>query len=360
MHRLSLRFCSCVLLASAALCARTPAYAQDPPATGGSIEDDSRKADELFKQGKNAYTAGKLQEAHDAYLRAWQLKRSHDIASNLGNTELQLGLKRDAAEHLAYCVRNFPPTVDETKRQNTMRKFEAARADVGALSIKTNVRGAEVFVDGKSVGIAPLEAEIYADPGERVVEARLPEHEPAIVKVQVVKAGASGPAQEVVLALVPKVKRDGPLSGSGTQPPRKDEQPPPVMSTWRPGTALLVTGGVLAVGGLAAGAGLTAAANNQSGNADAIGARLGGPSTCTGAPPAAVALDCQNVKAALRSQSLLTDGARASFVIGGLFTLATAGAAIWAGLAPKQQKAGVHVVPLVGAREGGLTVLGAW
>jgi hypothetical protein len=353
MDRLSLRFCSFVLLASAALCARTPAYAQDAPAAGGSIEDDSRKADELFKQGKSAYTAGKLQEAHDAYLRAWQLKRSHDIASNLGNTELQLGLKRDAAEHLAYCVRNFPPTVDETKRQNTMRKFEAARADVGALSIKTNVRGAEVFVDGKSVGVAPLEAEIYADPGERVVEARLPEHEPAIVKVQVVKAGATGAAQEVVLALVPKVKRDGPLSGSEAQPP--PPLPPPTPAG--PSKALIITGAALAGAGVVMGTTFALLSDAKASDAAAGRATMltMGASAACGATPSA---SCQAVESAGQARATFANASAWSFIAGGALGAATV---IYALAAPRAAKASAtRVAPTLAVGGGGVVVRGEW
>lgn len=320
-----------------------PARAQPPGPALGGIEDDSRKADELFKLGKKAYGAGKLQEAHDAYLRAWELKRSHDIASNLANSEAQLGMKREAAEHLSYCVRNFPPTVDEAKRQSTVRRFEQARAEVGALMIRVNVRGAEVFVDGRSVGTAPLEAEIYADPGERVIEARLAEHEPAVVKLGVVKAGAKGPAQEVTLTLVPKAK--GPAV-----------PPPPEKRPEGPKTAVIIAGGSLTGASVLVGAVLTVVANKKAGDAattrDAI-VKAGPAAACT----ATSSSSCQALQGAMQDQARLSNGAAWSFIAAGALG---AGTLIYAVAAPRARTSALRVAPLVAAEGGGIVVRGEW
>lgn len=320
------------------------ARAQTPEPSPGGIEDDSRKADELFKQGKKAYGSGKLQEAHDAYLRAWELKRSHDIASNLANSEMQLGMKREAAEHLSYCVRNFPPTVDEAKRQSTVRRFEQARAEVGALLIRVNVRGAEVFVDGRSVGTAPLEAEIYAAPGERVIEARLAEHEPAVAKLVVVKAGAKGAAREVTLSLVPKAK------GLVVLPPPEKLRPE------GPKTALLVAGGSLTGASLLAGAVLTIVANKKAGDAvstrDAI-VKAGPAAACTVTP----SVNCQALQGAMTDQARLSNGAAWSFIAAGALG---AGTLIYAVAAPRARASALRVGPLVAAEGGGIVVWGEW
>jgi hypothetical protein len=118
--------------------------------------------------------------------------------------------------------------------------------------------------------------------------------------------------------------------------------------------------GIVAAGGIAVGAGLTVAANGKSRDADTIGARLGGSSTCAGTSAATVTKDCQDVKAALRSQSSFTDGARVSFVVGGAAALGAAGLGIWSTLGPRQQKSGLQVLPFVGVSEAGVVVRGAW
>jgi tetratricopeptide (TPR) repeat protein len=92
--------------------------------------DASQNADDLFRAGKVAYKAGKLQEAYEAYRAAWRLKRTYDIAANLANAESQLGKTRDAAEHLAFCIRNFPPTGGKAQLDHIKAQFDEARREV--------------------------------------------------------------------------------------------------------------------------------------------------------------------------------------------------------------------------------------
>src|SRR5262249_54129625 len=117
---------------------------------------------------------------------------------NLGSAELTLGKVRDAAEHFAYCIRTFPATGSKKQLAAVKRLFDDARRKVGALAIKVGVDGAEVIVDGKPVGRAPLAEEVYVDPGPHTVEAKLAGYDAAKQAVQV----PAGPAQSMTLALV--------------------------------------------------------------------------------------------------------------------------------------------------------------
>lgn len=208
MARHSVRLTSCALLAGAALClAGAPLHAQPAPSghalTASDMVESSKRADALFKKGKQAYAAGKLQEAYEGYLQAFDLKKSHDICSNLANTEALLGRKADAANHLARCVRDFPATEGDAKRKKIEKRLRDARAEVGAVRIAASERGAEVFIDGRSIGMAPIAFEVYAEPGEHVVEAKLALHATATAKVVVVKGGADQAPQDVMLTLLP-------------------------------------------------------------------------------------------------------------------------------------------------------------
>ena len=63
------------------------------------------KARELRNEGNAFYKKGDLPHARAAYLGAWLLKKHWQIALNLGDVEVRLGLFREGAEHLAYYLR---------------------------------------------------------------------------------------------------------------------------------------------------------------------------------------------------------------------------------------------------------------
>ena len=123
------------ILFAASVTLSVPAQAQ----TGTSSADLAQKADDLFHKGKALYQAANVRGAYEAYAAAWGVKRSYDIAANLANTEMLLGMKRDAAEHLAYCARNFPPSGNKVQLDAIKLRLDEARKEVGALFLKGRV-----------------------------------------------------------------------------------------------------------------------------------------------------------------------------------------------------------------------------
>lgn len=166
-------------------------------ADGGEGPGENARADEYFRQGKAFVKEDRWEEARRAYLAGYKIKRGYDIAGNLGNVELELGLARDAAEHLAYCIKSFPATGTATQLAYVKGRFEEARQKVSALSIQVNVDGAEVFVDGRSIGRSPFADDVYVEPGGRTLEVKLAGFTPFKRSVQAGK----GAWQSVALVL---------------------------------------------------------------------------------------------------------------------------------------------------------------
>lgn len=170
----------------------TPAFA-DPK----DVAAENARADELFRQGKALVKEDKWEDARRAYLAGWQIKRGYDIAGNLGSVELELGLSQDAAEHLGYCIKSFPATGTAAQLAYIKGRFEEARQRVVALTIQVNVDGAEVYVDGRSIGRSPFRDDVYIDPGTRTLEAKLAGFAPSRREI----TAAKGSWQPVVLVL---------------------------------------------------------------------------------------------------------------------------------------------------------------
>ncbi|KYF67063.1 hypothetical protein BE15_25390 [Sorangium cellulosum] len=316
------------------------------------VAQRSRDADAAFARGKELYRLGKLDAAHEEYRKAWSLKQSYDIAANLANTELQRGMKVEAAEHLAFCLRSFPATGNPTQHEQVRAQFRAVRKEVGSIVVKANVDGAEVSFNGTAVGRTPFPHEVFVKPGTVAVEARLAGHEPARVTLEV----PAGETYTADLALLPQERPAPPAPPS--LPPRA-EAPAPSPSdgadTGGPRPEVLIAGGAVAGVGVVAGVILTVLAVGRDGDADAQREALvreGGATACAVDSPRCVALrDTLEGAADLKNAVLWT------FVGAGAVGLATGAYALWGGGAPRPA---VAAAPVVTAHGGALVIRGAW
>ena len=212
-----------------------PAWAA-PPEKAGTTQASSDKASELMNQGVAHYSKGNLEGARKAFLEAFELAPHHTVASNLAEVEIKLGRYRDASEHLNYVLRALPPSATE-ERMSSEKDLAQCRERLSVVRVAVTVQGAAVTLDGKTLGTAPLETELWLEPGEYVVEARHVGYEPASERV-VAKAGES---REITLAL-------GQLQAAvGTEnildDARRDDGK--TESSIEPKTVVLVGGGVL-------------------------------------------------------------------------------------------------------------------
>lgn len=87
--------------------------------------------------------------------------------------EVYLGKYRDAAEHLEFSLRNWPAGQEASKKR-TQERFAEAKKNVGTLSLKVS-EGAEITVNGKTVGKSPLPGPVYIEPGAATIEAKIGE-----------------------------------------------------------------------------------------------------------------------------------------------------------------------------------------
>jgi hypothetical protein len=308
-------------------------------ASSAAAQAPADPADALFRQGNALYKEQKWSEAREAYAGAWKLKRAHDIAANLAYAELKLGRFRDAAEHLAFAVRVWPPTGKSDKREFAVERLQLARKEVGALRVAVDVPRAEVLVDGVVVGEAPLEGEVFVEAGSHVVEARLAGYETATQRVE----AAKGSAQEVALAMV-AVKAE----------------PPPVVvvAPTGPNRGVLIAGGVIGGVALVTGAIFAGLSNSKAKDADDEHTALAmtGPTPCAGASGASTA--CTDIVAAANAKRTFANASFWSFVGAGMVGTGTL---IYALAIPKSATpAALRVLPAAGPQGAGIEIGGAW
>jgi hypothetical protein len=188
--------------ASAPLAARadTPTTPTTPTTSTTPISPARvEKASELYRQANKLYDEEKLTSAEALYRQAWEIQKTYDIASNLGALELDLGKPVAAAELLSYAIRQFPVRGKPSDRAAVEARLEKAKKRVSTLHVIVSPPGAQVFVDGHLLGTAPLDSEVFVDPGPVTLEARLP----GSVDGRQVLSVSAGFEQDVTLSLAP-------------------------------------------------------------------------------------------------------------------------------------------------------------
>jgi hypothetical protein len=245
--------------------------------SGVARADDAARAEELFRAGNAAFADDDLHAAYDAYRAAWSLRESFDIACNLGRTEAELMLSRDAATHLDYCVRTFSAS-SRNEFRGALERFRAllgtVRKKVGAFQITSYPSGAAVEVDRAACGTSPLPAPVFVDPGEHHVLVRLPGYQ-TVERVLHVDAGG-------IVALRVDLSPEGETPAipepSAVAAKVELESPPPTPLKTGMGARdiALLSGGSLALVGLGVGLGFSLAATSAREEADNFLGACGG------------------------------------------------------------------------------------
>lgn len=313
------------------------APADAPSADRTEVEALTDKARQLYMEGLGALEKSQWADAHASFLAAWRIKPQYQIASNLGLSEVKLGKYRDAAEHLTYYMREAPAKkVQERLRAKVL--LDEALAKVATVKLIVVPAGADVLVNGASIGRAPLLDPIFVEPGACVVEARLEGHD--TIKRPI--AATAGSAQDLELHLEkPKV------TGLPVAP-----------SPDGPNSKILIAGGVTA--GVALGAGLvfTFLANGKASSASEKLTSLeaqGGDKACLAQSFASA---CGELHGLRQDAATFGNVAVWSFIGAGVVG---AGTLVYALATPRRQKEpSLQAVPLVSVRGGGLMVSGSW
>jgi hypothetical protein len=133
--------------------------------------EQAQAAERLFESGTRAFEASEYSRAIDELAESYRLFPSYRTACGLGQVELHLSRYRDAAQHLDFCLKNFP-NGDVPTQQRILAGLTEARRRVFALAVRVNVTDAEVRIDGKLVGTVPRADDFFVGPGNHRVEVR--------------------------------------------------------------------------------------------------------------------------------------------------------------------------------------------
>ncbi|AKT42398.1 PEGA domain-containing protein [Chondromyces crocatus] len=314
-----------VVALAAVLLTATPSWSAHAQEDDTSSSAPIKAAKMLYDAGRTSADNGEWEKAYESFSAAWRVQQHPLIALHLGRASLKTSRFVEAAERLTFFLQQPPEKLKDQDRALIQSLLGEAKQKIGTLIVKVDREGAEVLVDGRVVGQAPLMREIFVDAGKHTLEARLGKEaaEPETVEL---KAGES---RQIALRVVPRA----------VEPKTLPKTPPPVAEgEGGPKTWVLIAGGAAAGVGVIAGASLTVWANSVD------------PDSVTG----------QEKADAIAQQAYISNTALWTFVGAGAVAGATV---VYALVAPRKQETRAsawRLVPAVGTRDAGMWLSGSW
>ncbi len=283
---------------------------------------ETAKVTQLFKSGKAAFGRGDMAEAERLFAEAFALRKSSDIAANLGQSELEQQKYRSAAEHFQWALTNLLPSASDAQRRAVETGLARSRTEVGVLRLDIKPDGAEVVVGDQAVGKAPVATSVYVEPGEVIVSVK---HDGFVAMDKRVLVG-KGTEQAVEVTLLPKESSEpsstAPVIDSGlvrSDPATPVDTPSDAGKTKSLVPAFVFTG--IAVAGAVTGIVFMVSANSKDDEANGIRDDLNRRGGCDDPSPALID-PCADLVSQRESVDTRRNLEIGSFVVGGVAAVA--------------------------------------
>jgi hypothetical protein len=146
--------------------------------------DPKIKAQILLSEGTQLFNRGAMAEALDRFKQAYAEYASPKLLFNIGLTSRNLGRSveaMDALEKFLAEATDTPPEMIAEAKQSVVE----LRGMLGNMTILCSTLGAEVALDGRIIGFAPLPNSLWVMPGNHLITAQHQGFSPASVTVDV-------------------------------------------------------------------------------------------------------------------------------------------------------------------------------
>jgi tetratricopeptide (TPR) repeat protein len=189
-------FAPCFVL-SLVLLASPRGFAQTETPPSEAAPDDVQQARERFQRGAELYKEGSFDAAFAEFSRAYEIAPNYRVLYNLGQVELE---RHDFASAMRFFQRYLTDggaEVDAERRAQVEREISSLKNRVAELTVKSNVTGVEISIDGTVIGTLPLPSPVLVSAGVRRISARRDGYQPIDRTLRV--AGGDNPVLELQL-----------------------------------------------------------------------------------------------------------------------------------------------------------------
>lgn len=155
--------------AGATLLALLAVLIADRPATA---KDSATEAEPLIRQGLNLRHQNRDELALPYFQKAYELVRTPRTEGQLGLVEMALGYWLDADQHLSEVLKVGDHPWVTKNRKSLEDALTRVRRNIGEVTVEAVPAGADIIVNGRTVGTAPLAQAIRAPKGRLEIEVR--------------------------------------------------------------------------------------------------------------------------------------------------------------------------------------------
>jgi hypothetical protein len=187
------------------------------PATSRAADPET-EARERYGRALQLYEDGAYDAALVELKRAAELRPSYKLFYNIGQVELALNDYAAALQAYRRYLSDGGEHIQPARREAVQKEIDKLIQRVASVTIKTDVDGAEVYVDDSLAGTTPLAAPILVNSGVRRVTVRHPDYLPQSRQL----ALAGGAQEKVSIFLVTSVPAG---AASGPAPSAARETP---------------------------------------------------------------------------------------------------------------------------------------
>ena len=219
--------------------------------------ESKARAQVLLKDGAQHYERAEFADALENFEKAYAVFPSPKLLFNIGQASRELGRPVEAVDAFEKFLDQAGDAPEEMTTE-AKRSLVELTPKIGKLLIECPIVGAEITVDGKKLGLAPIRDLIRVAPGPHQVTATHPSATPAVENVNVIAGTIETVAMrprtlaEVAAALPPP---PGPAPGLDVRQP--NPVAPPAEAGWllgrtwtwvAAGSAVVLAGGAAVAG----------------------------------------------------------------------------------------------------------------
>lgn len=206
------------------------------PAIAQPADSVTQIARQRYNEGVKAYDAGRFEDARTAFLQAYALKRHPAVLLNLGQSELRSNHHDDACNHLQQFLREYT-TATPDERAIAEKGIAEAKRKASIVVVSVDAAGADVSIDGVTIGKSPIYDPVFIKPGKHSVFAVL-QGKSAAVAIDA-KIGAASQATLTLgtpgaVAPAPVPMPPVPVPAPAGPPPGPPAGPPPGLTPVTP------------------------------------------------------------------------------------------------------------------------------
>jgi tetratricopeptide (TPR) repeat protein len=208
------------------------------------------EAGQRYDRGLKLYSEGEYRLAVIEFERTYQLVPDYRVLYNIGQVRIQLGDYARARLALERYLREGGAQLSAARVEAVKGDLDMLEGRTATLKIQSTQVGAEVLVDGESVGVTPLADPVLMNAGDHSIEVRKVGYRARVLRRTL--AGKDAGEMSVELDEIPSSPTAPTDSNRLSSPPAPPRATAPIWIGWATTGALAAGAGVTGILGLRA------------------------------------------------------------------------------------------------------------